>query len=142
MSAFYRVTSRAIIRDKQSRVLVLQRKKDAKYEIPGGGWEYAESFEECLRREVREELGVELLEIGDLWFTYRGRSKRWGSWALRLVVNAQLKGRDFRLGPTMAAARFVSREEFLALDWVDVDAGVCDCVDVLWPAVEKKRENR
>jgi len=30
------------------------------YAIPGGHLEYMESFEECLRREIREEVGIEI----------------------------------------------------------------------------------
>ena len=46
-----------------AQVLVCQRRKSARYplkwEFPGGKFEDGESVEECLRRELREELGID-----------------------------------------------------------------------------------
>ncbi len=46
-----------------SQVLVCQRKKNARYglqwEFPGGKLENGESLEQCLQRELREELSIE-----------------------------------------------------------------------------------
>ena len=55
---------------KDGAVLLCQRKQSARYplkwEFPGGKSETAEPLDECLRRELREELGVEA-EIGPLF---------------------------------------------------------------------------
>jgi 8-oxo-dGTP diphosphatase len=52
------------------RVLLCQRKASARYglkwEFPGGKLENGESSEECLRRELREELGIEAT-VGELF---------------------------------------------------------------------------
>ena len=53
-----------------NRVLLCQRKKSARYglkwEFPGGKLEDGESAEECLRRELNEELGIDAT-IGELF---------------------------------------------------------------------------
>ncbi len=139
--AIYRVTAKAIVRDAQDRILVLEN-EDHEYELPGGGWEQGEGFRECLRREFLEELGVDALTDGKIWFMYRCYSPTWDNWALRLVVKATLKSHDFKVGDTIVMARFVDKPEFLALDWTDEDRGVLDHADTLWPAVEKKPQNR
>lgn len=53
-----------IIRD--GKVLFGKRKKPfagGQYEFPGGHFEYMESFEECAKRETREECGIEIKNI-------------------------------------------------------------------------------
>ncbi len=57
---------------KDNKVLIAQRaKKDAlyeKWEFPGGKMEQGETDHECLKRELREELGIEV-EVGDYFCT-------------------------------------------------------------------------
>lgn len=42
--------------------LAMQKSQDGEYKIPGGGVEHGESYEEALRRELREEVGLVLVE--------------------------------------------------------------------------------
>ena len=58
---FYRVSTKALIK-KNEKVLLLME-SDGRWELPGGGLEVGESFESNLRREIREELGVNITEI-------------------------------------------------------------------------------
>jgi 8-oxo-dGTP diphosphatase len=51
---------------KDGKILMTQRKGShgaGEYAYPGGHLEFGESFEECARREVREEAGVEIDNI-------------------------------------------------------------------------------
>jgi A/G-specific adenine glycosylase len=54
----------AVIRGENGKLLIAQRREDAMlgglWEFPGGKREPGESLEECLRREIREELGIEI----------------------------------------------------------------------------------
>ncbi len=53
-----------VVRD--GKVLLGKRKGshgDGEYSWPGGHMEYMESFEECARREVREETGIEIQSV-------------------------------------------------------------------------------
>jgi 8-oxo-dGTP diphosphatase len=50
---------------KDSKILIAQRKKHTilepnKWEFPGGQIEFSETPEECLKREIKEELGIEI----------------------------------------------------------------------------------
>lgn len=62
----YEVTAAVLIRD-DGRVLVTQRNADdtlgGLWEFPGGKREGDETLAECLAREIREELGIEI-EVG------------------------------------------------------------------------------
>lgn len=51
---------------KEGKVLLGKRKLshgEGEYETPGGHLEYMESFEDCAKREVREEVGIEITNI-------------------------------------------------------------------------------
>jgi 8-oxo-dGTP diphosphatase len=56
------VSLKALIFDADRSILVAQT-KDGFWELPGGGWEHGETMQNCLRREVMEELGASVKEI-------------------------------------------------------------------------------
>ena len=129
-STFYRVTIKAIICDDEGRLLV-GRAGDDTWEVPGGGWEHGESFDGCIKREIKEELGVEIAKIGSMRFTYFGQNPG-GPILLRIATDIELDSLEFKLGDLMEA-RFVSKNELLKLNFVPNEAGIKDCVDDIWP---------
>jgi 8-oxo-dGTP pyrophosphatase MutT (NUDIX family) len=139
-SPYYRVTTRAIIFDERFRLLVIEN-DDGKYELPGGGWGHKESFEECLRREIKEELGVKAMYIGNVWFQYRGKRKN-RPWFLRLCAPVQINSFDFKMGEGMKRAIFVNRQTFLNVPFASDEAPIKEHVDKMWPPVEKNAEKR
>jgi A/G-specific adenine glycosylase len=62
-------TAAAIVQ-RNGKILIAQRKHDGflggLWEFPGGKLEKRESLEECLEREIREELGIEIA-VGELF---------------------------------------------------------------------------
>ena len=130
-SPFYRVAVKAIIMDDANRMLMVFS-KDGNPEVPGGGLEHGESLEDCLRREVREELGVEILEIGKPAFTYASKTNR-GWHAFRIAIPVTLASTDFVVGEDMGEARFVTKQELLDLEYKDTaDDAIRTCVDKIW----------
>jgi 8-oxo-dGTP pyrophosphatase MutT (NUDIX family) len=55
-------SARAIIRDDQGRLLLIQRSDTGTWGMPAGFMELQESILDCLKREVWEETGLEVLE--------------------------------------------------------------------------------
>ena len=57
-----------VVRDIRGRVLLCQRRGELAglWEFPGGKREEGESFADCLRRELLEELSLEVLPEGEL----------------------------------------------------------------------------
>ena len=52
-----------IVENSDGEILLQKRKDNGKWAIIGGGMEIGESFEEVIRREAREETGIELGEL-------------------------------------------------------------------------------
>ena len=55
------ITARAIIQDSVGRVLFVCRKDNGNWVMPAGSMELGESIMDCVRREVREECGLEVI---------------------------------------------------------------------------------
>ncbi len=130
-SPFYRVAVKAIIFDEQQRMLVLKN-DSGDYEIPGGGWEFDESFAECLTREIQEELQVGVASVGPVALTYRGVDKRRGFRILRIAAVVKLEDRELVPSDGMVAAEYVTREQFLALDLMKNEGDIHQYVDTIW----------
>jgi 8-oxo-dGTP diphosphatase len=135
-SPFYRVSLKAVVFDEQGRLLVLQT-SDKAWELPGGGWEHSESLEDCLSREISEELQVEVAHIrpSALCF-YRGKNER-GYATLKIVLAVTLSTHDFTPSDGMVATKFITKQELQALEMDDGERGIKDYADQIWPTVEK-----
>jgi 8-oxo-dGTP pyrophosphatase MutT (NUDIX family) len=70
-STFYRVAVKCLVFDDTGRLLVAEN-EDGEFELPGGGWEHGESLEECIQRELQEELGVRAANIGAVEMVLQG----------------------------------------------------------------------
>jgi ADP-ribose pyrophosphatase YjhB (NUDIX family) len=55
--------ARIIIENAQKEILFIRRKDNGMLGLPAGGLEENESISECIRREVKEETGLELLSL-------------------------------------------------------------------------------
>src|SRR5579875_3493356 len=102
-STFYRVSVKALVFDRENRLLVMQNGDDT-WELPGGGWEHGEQLDDCLRREVQEELGVDVQSIDTATIHpcvghAPGARYPW----LKLAMNVELASHDFTLDPRMRA---------------------------------------
>jgi 8-oxo-dGTP diphosphatase len=103
-------------------VLACQRRRDqphgSKWEFPGGKREVDESIEDCLRRELREELGIEA-EIGaEVWrteHTYPGLQP------VRLVFFAVPSYRGALENRAFASIRWIEVSELASLDFLEAD---------------------
>lgn len=59
---FYRTSIKALILNEEKKFL-LMLEKNGFWELPGGGLNFGETTDECLRRELREEAGLTITYI-------------------------------------------------------------------------------
>ena len=127
------VAAGLIFRD--GKLLITQRHAGAHlgglWEFPGGKRELGESFEQCLRRELQEELGsdVEVLELVEsITHTYPEKTVHLQFYRCRWLAH-EPQAID------CAAVRWVGREELAGFNFPAADAQLLDLLrkaDDLW----------
>lgn len=105
-------------------VLIIRRGKppfEGRWSIPGGGLDYGEALEDAVRREVREETGVEIDIIGliDVYEALPNEAQgEFRGHYLMIDYAAEWRAGEPVAGDDAAEAAFVPLEEALArLSW-------------------------
>jgi mutator protein MutT len=114
------VSAALIFRD--GKLLITQRRAKSDlgglWEFPGGKREAGETFEECLVREIREELGIEI-SIGGL-FEEVSHDYPEKSVHLKFFICKQISGEPQPLD--CAALKWVAKSELAAFEFPAADA--------------------
>jgi len=110
----FHLLARAVIRD-DDQVLVVRAEGHPHTFLPGGHREDGEGLETCLRRELREELGVEA-RVG----RYRGVVEH--QWMRNDERQYELNHCFSVTAPSLTAARTPQAQEaYLSFTWVPID---------------------
>ena len=114
----------AIIVNSIGKVLVTQRSINMplplKWEFPGGKIEAGETAEECLIREIREELNIEIQITGSL----PPNDHQYPDKLIRLIpFICRQKGGEIIL-KEHASYKWLDAKDLLDLDWAEADVGV------------------
>jgi 8-oxo-dGTP diphosphatase len=80
----------AFARAHDERILLVRRRDTMDWALPGGTLEWGETLETCLRRELLEEAGVELLRPGALLGVYSHPDRDFRFHAVTVVVGAKV----------------------------------------------------
>lgn len=90
----WQVSIKGLVFDNERRLLLLQE-EDGRWELPGGRMEHGETFAEALKRELKEETGVdsEVLDSHPYWaWTIKMEN---GRWVVRLGYRVKLLSLNF-----------------------------------------------
>lgn len=110
---FYRVSVKALILDDKKRFLLTLENKGL-WELPGGGLNFDEKPQACLIREIKEEMGLDVVHINErpsYFFTALHRSGQW--WICNAVYEAKVKSLNFTPSDECVELRFFTKEEAL-----------------------------
>ena len=113
---FYRVSAKALILDESKQKFLVVQEADGRWELPGGGIDHGETPTEALRREIKEEMGLEIRSVAEhpaYFFTFLNVT---GFWLGNALYETTLLGLDFTPSDECIAIKFVTREEALTLN--------------------------
>lgn len=113
--AKYQVTINGLIYNKENKLLLLKCIHDS-WDLPGGRLEYGETFQECFKRECREEIGVNGELLSDIpTHVWTGKDFR-GRWRLMLCFEANVDSFDFIQSDECIDHAFLSKNELKKID--------------------------
>lgn len=121
-NCFHRVTAKGL-HVREGKVLLVHDftgRSDTdprpEWELPGGGVDFGENFQEALTREVREEMGLAVSRVEErpmyVWATKHGpgRGMEW-YYVLSLIFRFEPENLDFTPSRECREIRFFSKEE-------------------------------
>jgi len=104
------VSVAAVITDDHGRALLIQRRDNHRWEPPGGVLELGETICDGLRREVREETGLDIEPVA-LTGVYKNMTRG----IIALVFRCKITGGDLGTSDEAAAVRWVTGAEVAEL---------------------------
>ena len=120
------VAAGAVVRDEHERLLVVQRRHEpaaGRWTLPGGRVDLGETLADAVRREVREETGLDV-EVGDLVGVTEVRTTT--HHYVILDFHAVITGGDLMAGDDAVAVAWMGRAQLLAAGTTD---GLLDFLD-------------
>lgn len=115
-NGFYRVSIKGLILDETRKKFVIILEDNGWWELPGGGLDWGEAPETCLKREIQEEMGLTVTDISSFPSYYLIGKNMKGKWTMNLVFEIQVKNLDFVPSEECRELRFVSSEEVRSLN--------------------------
>lgn len=110
-NCFYRVSAKALILDKTGEKFLVVREDKGGWDLPGGGIDWGETPEQCITREITEEMGLEVTEISPASsYVLIGQHKN-GNWIMGLVFQTKVKDFNFTPTPECREIKFISPNE-------------------------------
>lgn len=110
-NTFYRVSVKALIRDKEGKVLVIKENQDS-WSLPGGGLDHGEEPEDGVRRELKEELAIEKINILGVKNVATLELKMKKAWLLWIVYEVELESINFTFGDGVTEIKFIDINTF------------------------------
>lgn len=120
---YYRVSIKGLVLDENREKFLIILEDSGYWELPGGGLDSAEneSIEQCLRREVMEEMGLNVIEVAKHpTYVLVGLNMK-GNQSINLVYEMKLENLDFVPSDECREIKFVTPEEAIAMNsWRNV----------------------
>lgn len=110
-NCFYRVSVKALVLNDEGKFL-LSQESNGKWELPGGGLDHGESAQEGLKREIKEESGLDIFDIATTpSYMITATHNRTGTYIMNIIYKAKLRNLDFTPSRECVALKFFTKEE-------------------------------
>lgn len=113
-NTFYRVSVKAYITDEKGRVFVVKENDktgDSWWGLPGGGLDHGELPADCLKREIKEELGIDDVVVEGIAYTKTFYLDRKDAWLLWVVYRAKIGAGDHVYADGVTDAKFMDTND-------------------------------
>ncbi len=116
-NAFYRVSAKALILDESKTKFLLVQEDNGRWDIPGGGLDWGENVPDGIRREISEEMGLEVTAVStDPSYFITAPRDTDGVWTANVFFETKVSNFNFTPSSECVALRFVTKEEAEQLD--------------------------
>ncbi len=117
-SGYYRVSIKALILDETRTKFLIVQEHDERWELPGGGWDWGESHEACLTRELSEEMGLTVTSVSKTpsYLIPGHLNKRGEIWITNVLFEVTVVDLNFTPSNECVAVKFVTPEEIHGMD--------------------------
>lgn len=109
----FRVSIKAVIRNEKGELLVVKENDRDIWELPGGGMDHGETFEDAMKRELFEEISYQgnvTMKIAGLNEAKVLSNRLQETWQMHVIYEVQTEHLDFTPGTDATALKFVARE--------------------------------
>ncbi len=134
-AAGHSVSVAGVIVDEQGRALLIQRRDNHSWEPPGGVLELSEAIDDGLRREVREETGLDVEPVM-LTGVYKNMSRG----VIALVFRCEVTGGQAGVSDETEAYRWATESDVAALASEAYAVRVLDALRSPGPAAIRKHD--
>jgi 8-oxo-dGTP diphosphatase len=118
---FYRVSIKGLILDESRKKFLVVREDNGYWELPGGGLDYGESPEACLKREIHEEMGLVVVEIRPTPSYYLIGKNMNDNHSINIVYEIKVKDLNFTPSEECQEIKFILPEEVSSINaWSNV----------------------
>ena len=111
-NGYYRLSVKALILDETRTKFLLVQEDNGKWELPGGGLNWGESAQEGITREIKEEMGLNVLNVANqpCYITTAQRDSD-KTWTANVLFETVLENLEFTPSSECGALKFVTKEE-------------------------------
>lgn len=111
-NGYYRLSVKALIFDETRTKFLLAQEDNGKWELPGGGLDWGEKPEEGIRREIKEEMGLEVTYVAsESSYVTTAQRDSDGAWTANVLYETKLKDLNFIPSSECMGIKFVTKEE-------------------------------